>query len=38
MDIDEEVPAEKPKSKKRKKAEDSEDVEEKVGIHSAVDI
>ena len=31
MDVDEDVVPEKPKSKKRKKAEDSEDVDEKVG-------
>ena len=34
MDIDEDIPAEKPKSKKRKKADDSEDVEEKVILNS----
>ena len=36
MDVDEEIAAEKPKSKKRKKAEDSEDVDEKVRSRRSV--
>ena len=34
MDIDEDVPPAKPRSKKRKKADDSEDMDEKVGLIS----